>query len=135
MKLSKADDYELIRTSVIEKVHERIAERHMSLAEAQLELSADLTEELRSKKGTLDARDLSTSIRNLDVGSGIHTDKASALRDGLQPKPTQIDFQASLQALVDAGATSFKLVIGREDEQPEQPAIEGTANEVDPEGH
>ena len=56
------------------------------------------------------------------------TEDAANLREGTQPKPVPIDFQATLQALYDAGATRITLE-AVEDEQPEQPAIEGSAND------
>jgi hypothetical protein len=113
--------------SVVDKVHERIAERHMSLAEAQLELSADLTAELRNKKGKLEARDLSAAIRNLDVGSGIHTDKAQNIRAGAELPINLPDVQETLRSLRASGVTNIRLEMV---DDAEEESVPGTATEV-----
>ena len=75
-----ADRYEELRGELIPRVHERVAEKHLELADAEIELSAAFIERMRRELDEVPVRDLSTFQRNLDTGSGIHTDKAAMLR-------------------------------------------------------
>jgi hypothetical protein len=125
--VSKRDDYERIRSSVIEKVHERVAEKHMELAEAQMELSEKLMDRLRQESAEVPVRDLPTAIRNLDVGSGIHTDKGVNLRAGAQPPINLPDIQETLRSLKASGVTNVRIEMV--DDEGEEP-ISGSATEI-----
>jgi hypothetical protein len=127
---TKRDDYDLIRRSVIEKVHERVAEKHMELAEAQMDLSEKLMDRLRQESATVPVRDLPAAIRNLDVGSGIHTDKATNLRAGAQPPVNLPEIEETLRALKASGVTNIRLELIEDGEEDQ--SIPSTATEVEP---
>lgn len=76
---TKVARYEQIRSTVVEKVRQRAADAHRALAEKQIQISSEATDLLRGKLTEIPARDLPNAVRNLDVGSAIHTDKAQAL--------------------------------------------------------
>jgi hypothetical protein len=72
-------------------------------------------------------RDLPTAIRNLDVGSGIHTDKAIHLRAGAQPPINLPDIQETLRSLKASGVTNIRIEMV--DDEGEE-AISSSATEI-----
>jgi hypothetical protein len=73
----------------------KLAAQHEDLARRQIEVSAKLTDRLEKEADELPIRDVSTAQRNLDVGSGIHSDKAKDLRGD----PSLIVERRSLQEI------------------------------------
>jgi hypothetical protein len=112
-------------------VHAVVAEKHTALAEEEMELASDFLSRMKKDADKIEPRDLSTALRNLDVGSGIHSDKAIALRDRLPgataPSRSFNDIVAALQAK----NIRIEVEVKPEPaEEPERPAIEGTGEEV-----
>ena len=75
-----ADEYARVRAEILPRLKQQLAEEHTALARQEMGLSRDLLAKLKREAEEIPARDLSTTIRNLDVGSGIHSDKARDLR-------------------------------------------------------
>jgi hypothetical protein len=127
----KEDTYAEVRAEVINKVHAIVAEKHRSLAEAEMEVAREFLERMRAEKDQIPPRDLSTALRNLDVGAGIHRDKSLALADRLPGANAVVrnfnDILAALQA------KNIRLEVEITEEEPEKPAIEGSAEEVEEE--
>jgi hypothetical protein len=123
-----ADRYETLRADLIPRVHERVAEKHLELADAQMEASWEFLQRLRTEKENIPPRDLSTVQRNLDVGSAVHTDKALALRG--QGGPAQVNVNISLadqiRSLTARGIKIYDAPEGGNEIPPEQ-AIEAYA--------
>lgn len=82
-RTSKVEDYERVRKELLPKIGAQAADEHRALAQKQIQLSHRMTDELAARVGEIQPRDLSTAIRNLDVGSGIHTQRATDLQPGL----------------------------------------------------
>jgi hypothetical protein len=62
------------------RLKDELADQHTDLARYQMDVSRNFTERLELEASDLKARDLPGAIRSLDVGSGIHSDKARDLR-------------------------------------------------------
>jgi hypothetical protein len=91
----------------------------------EMEVGLELLESLQAKTGELQARDLSTAIRNLDVGQGIHRTKAAELR-GDAPPPIEVNFSVSdqIRSLAARGVKFYDSPTGGDELPPEQ-AIRG----------
>lgn len=74
------DEYERVRREVLPIVGAQTADEHMALARKQMAVSNKLADELARETHKLDPRDKATAMRNLDVGSGIHTGNARDLQ-------------------------------------------------------
>jgi hypothetical protein len=74
------DRYMKLRREMLPELKARLAEQHEDLARRQMEVASRLTDRLEREAGELPIRDVSTAQRNLDVGSGIHTQRAGELR-------------------------------------------------------
>jgi hypothetical protein len=75
----KVEDYERIRAEALPAITERAAEQHQALAEMQMEGSALLTAELIAEANKLEPKDKVNALGKMDIGSGIHTEKAQLL--------------------------------------------------------
>ena len=75
-----SDLYTRVRGEILPRLKDELADQHTDLARHQIDVSRDLTERLSQGAAELSPRDLSGAIRNLDVGSGIHTQRAGELR-------------------------------------------------------
>jgi hypothetical protein len=102
-----ADRYEEMRADALPKVRAQAADAHMDLMTRNMELEADLLEDLKENRHKLEPRDMSTAARNAAVGTAIHTDKAQLLND----QPTEIrntrDVTELLRALKDRAPGLF----------------------------
>lgn len=78
--------YEAIRAKALPKLMEHAADQHMALAQRQMEGAAKLTDELISESAQLDPKDKVNALGKLDIGSGIHTERARDLSDQQAPK-------------------------------------------------
>jgi hypothetical protein len=72
--------YSQVQAKVLPLVKAQTAEEHMELARYQMQVSRKLTERLDREANAVPIRDVSTAQRNLDVGSGIHTQRGAELR-------------------------------------------------------
>jgi hypothetical protein len=97
-----ADKYRTLQADLLPKLREEAAERHSAVADREMEVGLELLDSLQEKTGELPARDLSTAIRNLDVGQGIHRTKAAELR-GDAPPPIEVNFSLTDQIRSMAG--------------------------------
>jgi ASC-1-like (ASCH) protein len=128
---TRPDEYAELRRDVIDKVHAVVAEKHSELADQEMELAREFLERMRQEKNKIEPRDLSTALRNLDVGSGIHADKAMALRDRLPGSSIPIrNFTDILNSLKERNIR-FVIEAGPEQAPPEPAAIEGSAEELE----
>lgn len=97
-----AERYAAIRAKQLPKIREQAADQHMALAQRSMEVEADLLALLAEKRAELPARDLAGAVRNVAVGSAVHTEKAQLLND----QPTErraIDLPGTLQELKSLG--------------------------------
>lgn len=72
-------DYERIRREVLPIVGAQTADEHMALARKQIGIASQLADRLLENADQLEPKDLAGAMRNADVGSGIHTEKARDL--------------------------------------------------------
>lgn len=79
-------DYERIRTEILPAITKAAAEQHLALARRQMEGAALLADELIAERDQLEPRDRINALGKLDIGSGIHSEKAQLLAGN----PTQI---------------------------------------------
>lgn len=117
--------YERVRQEILPKIRDELAERHTDLAAAQIEASMTATGELARRLGDKDelekitATQLASVIGKLDVGTGIHTQRASELRgEGVVVRHEHRSFQQIRDSLAARGI--------------EVEVIQGTASEVPP---
>lgn len=90
--------YRRVRDEKLDEIKATLAAQHEALARRQLEVSNKLTERLDKESDKLPIRDVSTAQRNLDVGTGIHTQRAAELRG--DPKITvEVDFEQIMSSL------------------------------------
>jgi hypothetical protein len=73
-------DYERIRREILPQVGAQVADEHMDLARKQLDGANLLADRLIKEGAELPIRDVAGAMRNFDVGSGIHTEKARELQ-------------------------------------------------------
>jgi hypothetical protein len=90
--------YARIRDEVIPSVYQEHADRFHELVELESNIAQELAEQLRDKVHELEARDLSTALRNLEVSKSLNFDKAS-IADG---RPTVIHEKRDLSEIVRA---------------------------------
>ena len=81
-----AERYEVVRSEVLPRLQAQAAEAHAALAAREMAVSAQMVERLAGEVDGIAPRDLSTAVRNLDVGAAIHRDKAQILKG----EPTHI---------------------------------------------
>lgn len=127
-KKKKAEQYEAIRAELLPRVAAEAAEKHSALADAEMEVSHQILARLRENVGELPARDLPGALRNTDTGAAINRDKAAQLREMTTEKAEMPDINATLRALQSAGVKNIR--IDMVEDAPEEPAIEGTAEEL-----
>ncbi len=121
--------YEEIQAEVGPKIRAQAAEQHRQFAEQQMEVGRDALAKLHAKLPELDDKASLELLNKTNVGAGIHADKALAYSEGVTQRSAPIDFQATLRALHEAGATKITLTAVAETE-PAEPAIEGDAKEL-----
>jgi hypothetical protein len=84
--------YQQLVEEELPQVYAAIAERCEDLALAQADVEAKLLAKLEGDLDKLDARDLASSLRNVNVAKAVNIDKASLVRG----KPTEIREDRSL---------------------------------------
>jgi hypothetical protein len=99
------EKYRSLQRNMLPKLREEAAERHSAVADREMEVGLELLDQLKAKQTDLPARDLSTAIRNLDVGQGIHRTKAAELRGDAPPPTVNFSITALVHSLGDKGAT------------------------------
>lgn len=83
--------YEQIRREVLPQLRAHAAEKHTAYADAEMEVGLQLLERLQGSLDDIPARDISTALRNIDVGQGIHRTKAAELRGELQDQRPRVE--------------------------------------------
>jgi hypothetical protein len=103
-----SEKYLSLQRDILPKLREEAAERHSAVADREMELGLTLLDQLDAKRADLPPRDLSTAIRNLDVGQGIHRTKAAELR-GDAPPPLAVNFTVEhlVRSLTAKGSNHF----------------------------
>jgi hypothetical protein len=132
-----AEKYELIREEQLPKIRRYVADLHIAGATRRMETADELMDALAAKKDELEARDLSSAIRNLDVGAGIHSQNAEKLND--QPAiKTAHDFGGMLREFKQM--TGIEVQLSVPDEEPvvdaqvvDEPSIPATDHQQDQE--
>jgi hypothetical protein len=81
-----SEKYLSLQREILPKLREEAAERHSAVADREMELGLELLDQLQAKKADLPARDLSTAIRNLDVGQGT-TGRRPQSCEGMHRRP------------------------------------------------
>lgn len=119
------DEYQAVREGVLPRVKAELAEAHSALAARQVEVSSEMTERLAKEMGGIPVRDLAGAIRNIDTGSGIHTQRAAELRG----EPTIIEHR-SLKEII--GGLERRGIITKVPSEFE--IIEGGAEELPADG-
>lgn len=93
-----AQDYERIVEAELPKIYGEIATRCEDLALAQADVEESLLNRLVAVAPTMDARDLSSALRNVGVAKAVNIDKASLVRG----RPTEIREDRSIGDLTRA---------------------------------
>jgi len=117
----KVEDYERIRAEALPAITARAAEQHQALAEMQMEGSALLTAELIAEASQLDPKDKVNALGKMDIGSGIHTEKAQLLSG----QPTH-RADRSVEELI-RGLASKGLQLGEEREEADGSRVKRVA--------
>ena len=73
-------DLERIRREILPQVGAKVADEHMALARKQLHGAEMLADRLIKEGKEIPIRDVAGAMRNFDVGTGIHTEKARELQ-------------------------------------------------------
>jgi hypothetical protein len=102
-----SEKYRSLQADLLPRLRTEAAERHSAVADREMEIGLSLLDQLDTEKAELPARDLSTAIRNLDVGQGIHRTKAAELRGDAPPPTVHISFEAQVRTLTARGARWF----------------------------
>jgi hypothetical protein len=119
------DRYEKLRADLLPRIHERVAEKHLELADAQIDASWEFLKQLMKEKDNIPPRDLSTALRNTDVGSAVHTDKALALRGQSPGAPVvNISLTEQVRGFAARGYKLYDSASGGKELSPED-VIEG----------
>lgn len=115
-----ADKYQRIRADLLPRIREQQADAHRALERRQLEVSLQATELIAQRLPQMDDRDAINAAGKMDIGTGIHADKA-LLHDG---QPTSIVQRTSDELLRELEAEGMKLeaidaeVVSEEDVGP-----------------
>lgn len=126
-----AERYATIHGEVLPKLRAKAADRHMALAELQMDVSQAMTERLGAGLEDIPVRDLPGGIRNVDTAAAINTDKAALLRD----QPTQIvrrSFDEIKRELRAKGVILDGTVVDLDDERPALPVSTEDVDELEP---
>lgn len=98
-------EYEEVRERYADKLLQKLTTQHEENALEKLDVSRELTAKLRKDADTLEPRDLSNAIRNLDTGAGISSQRAQIGRG--QPFPARStddrDYEQIIAALEGMG--------------------------------
>jgi hypothetical protein len=129
------DRYEKLKADLIPRIQERVAEKHLALADGQMEVAWDFLQRLKREKDNVPARDLSTNLRNLVVGSAVNTDKAHMLREGFRPQVNvNVDLSEMLRSMAARGTPLYdrqgNRVTAEEAIAQTRAAIPSTATEI-----
>lgn len=113
-----SDRYERIRQEVIPQIREDLAEQHVELAAKQIEASHALLDQLMENREELKPHQIAPALGKVDVGSGIHTQRAKELRES--PILQELGKQTAAQIMDALKAKGYEVDF-----------IEGEAEEID----
>ena len=125
--------YSELKAKVLPRVLERDEEGHAEMVSRGFEVEAMIFDRIAQEVDGLDPRDLHTAGRNVATMIGIHADHALKVREqrsgAAQPSNRQIG--DILEALKGRGIR-LEMVIGSDDTDTPEPAIDSTATETNP---
>jgi len=119
-----AERYERIRADRLPEIYAEVGDEMVKLLRAQNEAEQELTVRMRQVTPELDARDVSTGLRNVAVSKGINVDKARLMHD----RPTVITETRSAEELLD-GMRRRGWIDGEAEEVTPAELEEGTRDE------
>jgi hypothetical protein len=125
------DWYAELQAKIMPRIRELAAEKHTELADLEGEAARLILDRLIAEREKIPARDLSATLRNLDVGAAVNRDKAAMLR-GENPETPAVTRPIGdiLNALRAKGFDPSKLTLTQTVEvEGTDEAIEGTATE------
>jgi hypothetical protein len=76
---TKAQQYEAIRVKALPAITEQAAEQHMALARKQMGIAGEAADLVKGRLQKMEDKDLVNAMGKLDIGSGIHSEKARDL--------------------------------------------------------
>jgi hypothetical protein len=109
----RVEEYERIRQDALPAITQQAAEQHMHLARLQADYATEAATLIKDKLPSMEDKDLINAMGKLDIGSGIHTEKAQLLSG----QPThRVERQASevLRGLAARGIVVDAEVISEE---------------------
>jgi hypothetical protein len=80
------ETYESLRAEALPVITAHAAEQHMALARYQADTSLEAAEKVKDRLDQMDDKDLVNAMGKLDIGSGIHTQRAQELSGQPAPK-------------------------------------------------
>jgi len=83
---TKAQQYEAIRAKALPAITEQAAEQHMALARKQMKAASEAADLVRGRLERMENKDLVNAMGKLDIGSGIHSEKARDLSGQSAPQ-------------------------------------------------
>jgi hypothetical protein len=118
-----AEKYEAIRDELLPSIRRQAADMHAASAAKRMELADEISEKLKEKLPELDAKDLSTAMRNTDVGAGIHSQNAEKLNEQTAPRPAQ-NFGAMLREFKQMTGIDISLKVPEKEEIQDAEVVE-----------
>ena len=109
----RVEEYERIRQEALPAITQEAAEQHMHLARLQADYAREAAEIVKGRLPRMEDKDLVNAMGKLDIGSGIHTEKAQLLAG----QPTQIvkrEASEVLRKLQSRGVVVDAEVVGEE---------------------
>jgi hypothetical protein len=89
------DEYERLREEMLPRIRKQQADAHRTLEARQLEISLQAANEIAQRLPNMEDRDRINAMGKLDIGSGIHGEKAQLLDD----QPTHIVQRSATEIL------------------------------------
>ncbi|HET7455379.1 MAG TPA: hypothetical protein VFJ76_07660 [Solirubrobacterales bacterium] len=83
---TKVEQYESIRAKALPAITEQAAEQHMSLARKQMGIAEEAADIVKGRLARMEDKDLVNAMGKMDIGSGIHSEKARDLSGQSTPK-------------------------------------------------
>lgn len=126
-----AEDYQRIRSEMLPRLREEAADRHRALEQRQLEDSLAAADLIRGRMPKMEDRDLINAMGKLDIGSGIHAEKAQ-MYDGLPTHIVRRDATEILRELKSMGVEQIQdaEVVSEEDVSPSELGVSSAVSAI-----